>query len=99
MNVPIPVKDGQVQEVAEFPVNAEQLMSKDEGRTRWFLQGKDVSFKPALDYPPHQRCVEVDIDLGMASPADAADAESTSAVVIGGDLTYEYVAINAEYRS
>jgi glutamate N-acetyltransferase/amino-acid N-acetyltransferase len=44
----------------------------------------------ALPYPPHQRCVEVCIDLG------AGDAQLT---VHGSDLTNEYVAINADYRS
>jgi len=38
----------------------------------------------------HERCVEVEIDLG------AGAAEAT---VIGADLTHEYVSENADYRS
>jgi glutamate N-acetyltransferase/amino-acid N-acetyltransferase len=47
-------------------------------------------FSPPVDYPPHDRCVEVEIDLGLG----AADA-----VVLGADLTHEYVSENADYRS
>ncbi len=43
-----------------------------------------------LLYPPHQRYVEVGVELG------AGDASST---VLGSDLTKEYVSINADYRS
>ena len=43
-----------------------------------------------LDYPPHQRCVEVGIDLGVG------DCDCT---VYGSDMTEEYVHINADYRS
>ncbi|KDO28439.1 arginine biosynthesis ArgJ, partial [Saprolegnia parasitica CBS 223.65] len=42
------------------------------------------------DYPPHDHCVEITVDLGLGQ------AEST---VLGIDLTHEYVAINADYRS
>ena len=41
--------------------------------------------------PPHGRCVEIDVDLG----GDAA----VVAVVLGSDLTHEYVTENADYRS
>ena len=51
---------------------------------------KDGVFSPSIGYPPHQRCVEVEIDLG-AGPAEAT--------VLGGDLTHEYVSENADYRS
>ena len=44
----------------------------------------------SLPYPPHQRCVEISIDLG-AGPAGLT--------VHGSDLTDEYVSINADYRS
>jgi glutamate N-acetyltransferase/amino-acid N-acetyltransferase len=50
----------------------------------------DGVFHPAVDYPPHERCVELDIDLG-AGPA--------SATVFGADLTHEYVSENADCRS
>ena len=42
------------------------------------------------DYWPHSRAVEIDIDLGQGS---------ASAVVLGSDLTDEYVRINGDYRS
>jgi glutamate N-acetyltransferase/amino-acid N-acetyltransferase len=51
---------------------------------------QDGVYSPPVDYPPHERCVEVDIDLGVG-------IASTS--VIGADLTHEYVSENADYRS
>jgi glutamate N-acetyltransferase/amino-acid N-acetyltransferase len=42
------------------------------------------------NYPPHSRCVEVDIELGMGE---------ASASVFGVDLTHDYVSVNADYRS
>lgn len=50
----------------------------------------DGIFTAPIDYPPHERCVEITVDLGRGS------AEAT---VIGGDLTHEYVSENADYRS
>ncbi len=47
-------------------------------------------FRPPIDYPPHERCVEVEIDLGGGAAEE---------VVLGGDLTHEYVSENADYRS
>ena len=44
----------------------------------------------SLPYPPHERCVEIEVDLG---------AGGVSCVVHGSDLTHEYVSINADYRS
>ncbi|TVR85683.1 MAG: bifunctional glutamate N-acetyltransferase/amino-acid acetyltransferase ArgJ [Spirochaetaceae bacterium] len=43
-----------------------------------------------LEYPPHEMCVEVVIDLGLGSAA---------ATVYGSDLSDEYVRINADYRT
>lgn len=51
---------------------------------------KDGVFKPPIDYPPHERAVEVEVDLGLGG-AEAA--------VLGADLTHEYVSENADYRS
>jgi glutamate N-acetyltransferase/amino-acid N-acetyltransferase len=51
---------------------------------------KDGVFAPAVDFPPHERCVEIEVDLATGS------GEST---VFGGDLTHEYVSENADYRS
>jgi glutamate N-acetyltransferase/amino-acid N-acetyltransferase len=50
----------------------------------------DGVFKPQVDYPPHERCVEIAIDLGNGRAATA---------VLGADLTHEYVTENADYRS
>lgn len=51
---------------------------------------KDGVFRPGVDYPPHERRVEIEIDLGVG------EAESS---VLGADLTHEYVSENADYRS
>lgn len=50
----------------------------------------DGAFAATVDYPPHERCVEIEVELG------AGAAEAT---VYGGDLTHEYVSENADYRS
>jgi glutamate N-acetyltransferase / amino-acid N-acetyltransferase len=49
-----------------------------------------VSFRPPVDFPPHERRVEIEIDLGLAGGACA---------VLGADLSHEYVTENADYRS
>ncbi|MEI6860745.1 MAG: bifunctional ornithine acetyltransferase/N-acetylglutamate synthase [Verrucomicrobiota bacterium] len=51
---------------------------------------KDGVFVAAVDYPPHERCVEIEVALG---------AGDVSATVFGADLTHEYVSENADYRS
>jgi glutamate N-acetyltransferase/amino-acid N-acetyltransferase len=51
---------------------------------------KDGVFSPPVDYPPHERCVEIEVDLGLGSGR---------ATVLGADLTHEYVSENADYRS
>lgn len=51
---------------------------------------KDGVFTPPIDFPTHERCVELEIDIGNGA---------ASAAVIGGDLTHEYVSENADYRS
>jgi glutamate N-acetyltransferase/amino-acid N-acetyltransferase len=51
---------------------------------------KDGVFSAPIDFPPHERCVELEIDVGNGA---------ASATVIGGDLTHEYVSENADYRS
>jgi glutamate N-acetyltransferase / amino-acid N-acetyltransferase len=50
----------------------------------------DGIFRPTVDFPAHERCVELAIDL---------DAGGESATVLGADLTHEYVSENADYRS
>ena len=51
---------------------------------------KDGVFAPPIDYPPHERCVEIEVDLGSGEH---------QATILGGDLTHEYVSENADYRS
>lgn len=51
---------------------------------------KEGVFSPPIDFPPHERSVEIRVDLGTGQE---------SCVVFGGDLTHEYVSENADYRS
>jgi glutamate N-acetyltransferase/amino-acid N-acetyltransferase len=51
---------------------------------------KDGVFSAPINFPPHERCVELEVDLGSGS---------ATATVFGGDLTHEYVSENADYRS
>lgn len=44
------------------------------------------------EFPKHQKCVEIGIDFGQFGG-------DGSAVVLGSDLTAEYVTVNADYRS
>jgi len=52
---------------------------------------RDGVFSPPVDFPAHERCVEIGVDLGLGGGAGA--------VVYGADLTHEYVSENADYRS
>jgi glutamate N-acetyltransferase/amino-acid N-acetyltransferase len=52
--------------------------------------GPDGVFSAPIDFPPHERAVELEIALGNGA---------ASATVLGGDLTHEYVSENADYRS
>lgn len=47
-------------------------------------------FAVPVDFPRHERCVEIEVDLGVGD---------SSATVLGADLTHEYVSENADYRS
>ena len=49
-----------------------------------------LSFKPPIDFPPHERAVEIDVELGLG----AASCE-----VLGADRSHEYITENADYRS
>jgi glutamate N-acetyltransferase / amino-acid N-acetyltransferase len=53
---------------------------------------KHAQFNEHADYPAHQRFVEIGVDFG-------GGGGSGKAVVFGSDLTAEYVAVNADYRS
>lgn len=50
----------------------------------------DGFFSPPVDYPPHERSVEITVDLGCGAAVFTA---------VGCDLTHEYVSENADYRS
>jgi glutamate N-acetyltransferase/amino-acid N-acetyltransferase len=54
---------------------------------------KDGVFTPPIHFPPHERSVEIEIDLAGGQGAAGA------CTVFGGDLTHEYVSENADYRS
>jgi glutamate N-acetyltransferase/amino-acid N-acetyltransferase len=49
-----------------------------------------ITFKPPVDFPRHERAVEIGVELGAGAGA---------AEVLGADLTHEYVTENADYRS
>jgi glutamate N-acetyltransferase/amino-acid N-acetyltransferase len=49
-----------------------------------------ITFRPPVDFPPHERCTEIEVDLGVGSGR---------CEVLGADLTHEYVTENADYRS
>ena len=49
-----------------------------------------ITFRPPVDFPRHERSVEIGIELGAGPGA---------AEVLGADLTHEYVTENADYRS
>jgi len=51
---------------------------------------KNGVFSPPIDFPPHERSVEIEISLGTGG---------AQATVYGADLTHEYVSENADYRS
>jgi hypothetical protein len=54
------------------------------GSAGYALRAADVSFATPVAFPPHERCVEIGVDLGVAG--------GVSATVLGADLTHEYVA-------
>jgi glutamate N-acetyltransferase / amino-acid N-acetyltransferase len=49
-----------------------------------------LTFRPPVSYPPHERAVEIVVDLGLGA------GES---LVLGADRTHEYISENADYRS
>ncbi|HAT09182.1 MAG TPA: arginine biosynthesis protein ArgJ, partial [Planctomycetes bacterium] len=49
-----------------------------------------LTFRPPVSWPPHERSVLVEIDLGTGL---------ASAEVLGADRTHEYISENADYRS
>eukprot|EP00538_Stauroneis_constricta_P002329 CAMPEP_0119547912 /NCGR_PEP_ID=MMETSP1352-20130426/1927_1 /TAXON_ID=265584 /ORGANISM="Stauroneis constricta, Strain CCMP1120" /LENGTH=484 /DNA_ID=CAMNT_0007592991 /DNA_START=76 /DNA_END=1530 /DNA_ORIENTATION=- len=53
---------------------------------------KLAEYGDSIDYPPHQKFVEIGVDFGSAGG-------TTDITVLGSDLTGEYVVVNADYRS
>jgi glutamate N-acetyltransferase/amino-acid N-acetyltransferase len=49
-----------------------------------------LTFKPPIAWPPHERAVEIEVDLASGRAA---------CEVIGADRSHEYVTENADYRS
>lgn len=49
-----------------------------------------LTFRPPVRYPPHERAVEITVDLGLGH------GECT---VLGADRTHEYISENADYRT
>ncbi len=49
-----------------------------------------LTFRPPVSWPPHERCVDIGVEL-HAGPA--------SATVLGADRSHEYISENADYRS
>jgi glutamate N-acetyltransferase/amino-acid N-acetyltransferase len=49
-----------------------------------------LTFKAPIAHPPHERAVELEVDLGAGTAA---------AEVIGADRSHEYITENADYRS
>jgi len=51
------------------------------------------------NYPPHNRCVDIIVNININDDSDDDDGFIDSYVVLGSDLTKEYVDVNADYRS
>ena len=49
-----------------------------------------LTFAPPVRFPPHERAVEIEVDLGLGG------AEAT---VLGSDRSHEYISENADYRT
>ena len=53
---------------------------------------EQVLYPVPINYPPHQKCVKINVYLGMENG-------NKEAIVRGADLTHEYVTENGDYRS
>ncbi len=51
----------------------------------------DGIFRPPLAFPPHERCVDIEVNWGQAGAQEVS--------IFGADLSHEYVSENADYRS
>ena len=78
--------------VTVFSRGAFQLDGSKEEALAAYLRERSIDH--ALDYPPHDLAVEIDVDF----EASAAGRRG-HAVVLGADLSHGYVTENADYRS
>jgi glutamate N-acetyltransferase/amino-acid N-acetyltransferase len=69
------------------------VLEGDEVEQELSTHMKKAQYDEHSDYPPHQKCVEIGINFGQSSGGDG------EAIVLGSDLTGEYVVVNADYRS
>lgn len=72
-----------------FANGAFALDEESERYLSQYLKSRQIN-PTAARYPEHEKCVEIDITLGLGNGA---------ATVTGADLTYDYVKENADYRS
>jgi len=73
-----------------FQAGQFRLSSSSESELIAHMKAAELGDDGQATFPAHKRKVEVEIDLG---------AGEGKAVVLGSDLTHEYVSINADYRS
>ncbi|MCX7787453.1 MAG: bifunctional ornithine acetyltransferase/N-acetylglutamate synthase [Spirochaetes bacterium] len=81
----------------EIFIGREQIFSKGkflldrekEGRLSAYLKEASMEAK-GKTFPPHNRMVDIQVELGSGS---------SEAMVLGSDLSYEYIRENADYRS
>jgi glutamate N-acetyltransferase/amino-acid N-acetyltransferase len=66
------------------------VLEGDEVEKQLSSHMENAEYGDSTDYPPHQKFVEIGVDF---------DAGSSSATVLGSDLSNEYIAVNADYRS
>jgi glutamate N-acetyltransferase / amino-acid N-acetyltransferase len=79
-----------VPQITEAPVPVASTDTSPNAPPAWFVRADAVSYHSPIDFPPHQRCVEIEVDLACGEAA---------CTVLGTDLTHEYVSVNADYRS
>ena len=74
------------------PAVEEKLVAHLKGAELYASQppADGLTFVPQVSYPPHERCVEIAVDLGLGN---------AGATVIGTDRSHEYISENADYRS
>lgn len=74
--------------------NGKFVLEGDDVENELSLHMEHAQYGDSTDYPPHQKFVEIGVNFG----AGTSD-ELSNVVVLGSDLTAEYVSINGDYRS